>query len=369
MSDDYRKDEIYLVFVPVTTGPCRTGQYHVFYENLFRDLRLENVVVITMSADNSYNELGPHFSRHTWYAIVLADMLKDIQTALRTCAADRTEALQRFKVLWRDIIDIAEKDIREVFPVLKKVAAEVSKLPRKRELSESAKVLIVGEIYVRRDDFAVDELVQLLSEKGIIGKASGVGEWIHYVDFVREYRLKNQIALMPLVRRLFSSDMKEYLVLQIEKWWKHHVERKIERVLAKSKLLPHTPHSMKKIMANAKTHFLSHELSSEIAVSSGVAATAMEEGYSGVINISPFACLIGRVIEGIYYPWAREKRYPMLSVEVDGNLLPPNIINKLNIFMVNVLRFRSNPESLDFVVSADNPSGDVKKLVESEAVR
>jgi hypothetical protein len=27
-------------------------------------------------------------------------------------------------------------------------------------------------------------------------------------------------------------------------------------------------------------------------------------------------------------------------VEVDGNLLPPNIVNKLNIFMVNVLRFK-----------------------------
>jgi hypothetical protein len=25
---------------------------------------------------------------------------------------------------------------------------------------------------------------------------------------------------------------------------------------------------------------------------------------------------------------------------VDGNLLPPNIVNKLNIFIVNVLRFR-----------------------------
>jgi predicted nucleotide-binding protein (sugar kinase/HSP70/actin superfamily) len=81
------------------------------------------------------------------------------------------------------------------------------------------------------------------------------------------------------------------------------------------------------------------ELNSEIAVSSGSAAAAMEAGYSGVVNISPFACLIGRVIEGIYTPWARERNYPVLSVEVDGNLLPPNMINKLNIFMVNVLRF------------------------------
>jgi hypothetical protein len=66
----------------------------------------------------------------------------------------------------------------------------------------------------------------------------------------------------------------------------------------------------------------------------------MAHGYSGIVNISPFACLIGRVIEGLFTPWARERNYPTLSVEVDGNLLPPNIVNKLNIFMVNVLRFK-----------------------------
>ncbi|MDR3277102.1 MAG: acyl-CoA dehydratase activase, partial [Treponema sp.] len=54
---DYRKDELYLIFVPITTGPCRTGQYYVYYENLFRDLRLENVVIFILSADNSYGEL------------------------------------------------------------------------------------------------------------------------------------------------------------------------------------------------------------------------------------------------------------------------------------------------------------------------
>jgi predicted nucleotide-binding protein (sugar kinase/HSP70/actin superfamily) len=63
-SEKYRKDETYIIFVPTTTGPCRTGQYFVFYENLFKDLRLENVVVFTLDSDNSYNELGPEFSKH-----------------------------------------------------------------------------------------------------------------------------------------------------------------------------------------------------------------------------------------------------------------------------------------------------------------
>ncbi|MCL2708237.1 MAG: acyl-CoA dehydratase activase, partial [Defluviitaleaceae bacterium] len=82
-SEKYRKDELYLLFVPITTGPCRTGQYYVYYENLFRDLRLENLVVFTLSADNSYGELGAGFSREMWKGVVFSDYLKDIHTSLK----------------------------------------------------------------------------------------------------------------------------------------------------------------------------------------------------------------------------------------------------------------------------------------------
>jgi hypothetical protein len=110
-------------------------------------------------------------------------------------------------------------------------------------------------------------------------------------------------------------------------------------------------------MANSQEHFVNLELNSEIAVSSGAAATAMEQGYSGIVNISPFACLIGRVIEGLFTPWARERNYPTLSVEVDGNLLPPNIVNKLNIFMVNVLRFKGGNDLSSLVDAAGSHHG------------
>jgi hypothetical protein len=76
------------------------------------------------------------------------------------------------------------------------------------------------------------------------------------------------------------------------------------------------------------------------------------------VNISPFACLIGRVIEGLFTPWARERNYPILSVEVDGNLLPPNIVNKLNIFMVNVLRFKGRSDLSALVDTPENDMAD-----------
>ncbi len=341
-SEKYRKDEIYLLFVPTTTGPCRTGQYFVFYENLFKDLRLENVVIITMDSDNSYTELGQDFAKYAWWGIIIGDYMKDVETSLRTCAVNPIEAMAIYDRLWRRMISVAEHDITKVLPILKEIWADIAHIPLKKKIDECPKILIVGEIYVRRDDFAVDELIQHFSNHGIIGKISNIAEWIYYCDFVRNYELKNSLRLIPWYRRIFTREIMDLINWNIEHAYKHKVEKNVHGALNSTGLVPHTPHNMQEIMKNTQKYFVSHELYSEISVSSGVAATAMMDGYSGIVNISPFACLIGRVIEGLFTPWARERKYPIISIEIDGNLLPPNVLSKLEIFMLNVLRFKGN---------------------------
>ncbi len=348
-SEKYHKDEIYILFVPSTTGPCRTGQYFVFYDNLFRDLRLENVVVFTLDSDNSYNELGAEFSKYAWWAITIGDHMKDVETSLRTCAADPVAAMATYDKLWHRMIGVAEKDITQVLPVLKEIAEEIARIPLKKKMEDCSKVLIVGEIYVRRDDFAVDELIAHFSQRGIIGKVSNIAEWVYYCDFVRKYELEKKLKLIPWYRRAFAKEFKELMDWNIEHAYKSSVVKKVGDALAPTNLIPKTPHDMTKIMKNTEKYFVNQELYSEISISSGVAATAMMDGYSGIVNISPFACLIGRVIEGLITPWARERKYPTISIEIDGNLLTPNVINKLEIFMLNVLRFRGNPDAGNMV--------------------
>ncbi len=348
-SKKYKKEEIYLLFVPITTGPCRTGQYCIFYENLFRDMKLDNVIVVTLSADNSYNELGDGFSKQAWWGFVIADYMKDIQTSLAACAANPGEALTKYKLIWHKMLKTAGKDIKKILPQLKQAAYEISRIPLKRKLKSTPKVLVVGEIYVRRDDFAITEIIDHFSKKGIIAKVSGVAEWIHYTDFVQKYDLKKRLKMIPLYKRFFSRPFFQLIRLGLETIYKHSVEHHIKKALKKSRLIPDTPHNMKKIMKNTEKYFVNHELNSEIAISSGIAATAMQENYSGIVNISPFACLIGRVIEGLFTPWARDKNYPVISIEIDGNILPPNIINKLNIFTLNVLRYKKNPKLAELV--------------------
>ncbi len=362
-SDQYRKDEIYILFVPTTTGPCRTGQYFVFYENLFKDLRLENVLVFTMDSDNSYTELGPEFTKYAWWAAIIGDYMKDVETSLRTCAKDPAEAMRIYDQIWQKMLSVAEQDITKVLPVLKDIAGEISQIPLARKMEDCPKVLIVGEIYVRRDDFAVDELIQQFSRHGIVGKVSNVAEWFYYCDFMRHYELQKKLKLHPWYRRVFARELRDILNWKIEHSYKHYVEKKVRDTLNLTGLIPKTPHNMKEIMNNTEKYFVSHELNSEISVSSGVAASAMMDGYSGVVNISPFACLIGRVIEGLYTPWARARNYPTISVEIDGNLLPPNVLSKLEIFMLNVKRFRGKGDMTTMVERDNTPHTTINRKI------
>ena len=72
-------------------------------------------------------------------------------------------------------------------------------------------------------------------------------------------------------------------------------------------------------------------------------AAAMGEGYSGVAIIAPFGCLPGRLIEGVYSPWAKARNYPVLALENDGQPYPPNIVSRIEVFAHNVLRFEPTP--------------------------
>jgi len=68
-------------------------------------------------------------------------------------------------------------------------------------------VLIVGEIYVRRDDFAVGELIRHLSRRGIIVKVSGIAEWVYYCDYVRYHEIKKKLSLLPWYRRFLLESL------------------------------------------------------------------------------------------------------------------------------------------------------------------
>jgi len=334
-----RPDEALVIAVPTTLGPCRTGQYHVFYDRLFDELGLDNVALFVSGDDSSYGELGPGFVRDLWRAILLSDYFTDVRAGIRLCARDVGASLAVFERVWQGILAALERDPASLAAALKGAREALGALPRRRSLTDVKKVLVVGEIYVRRDTFSVFELSEHLIGQGIFPKLSGISEWIYYTDWARAREMdaiRQHHGWLDMLRR---GTLTERLGLGIEGWWKHRVEREVRAALAPTGLIPEAHDDLDAALRFGGRTFVSPELQSEAMVSPAVAGAAMQDGYSGVAIIAPFGCLPGRVIEGVYTPWARARGYPVLALENDGQPYPPNVVSRLEVFAQNVARY------------------------------
>jgi predicted CoA-substrate-specific enzyme activase len=335
-------DRVYLMFMPLTTGPCRTGQYAIFYQSLFQELGYKNVVMLSLNSDNSYSELGTGFNRRTWVAITVADYMRDAHDTLRALACDWDAAKLEHDRIGREMVAEAEKSSEALMARLPEWAERLRRLPLKKPLGAARRVLVVGEIFVRRDDYSVETLIRHLAERDIVAKITSLSEWVHYLDWDQERRLRKKLDRLPLHRRLLAPELRTLAWLQVEKWWKHRQEHRIVAGLRASGLVPESPHGMERIMA-LSPKYTTPELESEASLSPCVAQVAIDEGYDGVAIIAPFACLPGRLIESITVPWARARGIPVIAIENDGNPYPPNVVSRLEIFAHNVDRGMHQP--------------------------
>ncbi|MDY0061333.1 MAG: acyl-CoA dehydratase activase [Myxococcota bacterium] len=333
-------DEILAVIVPKTTGPCRTGQYGPFYEGTLARLGIDNVAIMNLSSDNGYQELGPDFTRLAWHAVVLGDHFKDLETSLKILAFDPPSALAVLAEVWRSLMDCLRTDISRLAAALEAGAARLARIPKRGTADELKKVLIVGEIYVRRDDFSVTEAVEHLAANGILAKVTTLAEWVHYCDYLRDEQLQRRLQQRPWWQRPWTREFGELLLLEATQGYMHLVEERFRRILLPTGLLPTAPHDMAEIMAGAE-QFTSVEFETEATISTLVGVLALNQGYDGIIAIAPFACLPGRLIRAFLDPYCRERGLPFLALENDGLAYPPNVLSRLEIFMLNVLRHRA----------------------------
>lgn len=335
-----QKDKYYLVLIPSTTGPCRTGQYGPWFDRVFETLEWENVTTLPLSSDNSYTELGSKTSMFAWWALVVTDFYKDMETALQILALDKNKASVILENSWQRIKKSFGKKPRDILKAVEKAAEEIGDIEIKDDVDSVKKVLIVGEIYVRRDDFSQKQLLDLLAKNNIMGKITGVTEWVNYTSYLLDKHFKKRLRKIPWYKRFFSKEWRNFLISSLENIYKKSVEYRVKKRFIRTKLIPQVPDDMEKMMKKAE-FFTDIDYETEATISSISAAESVHAGYSGVIVIAPFACLIGRLAKSIMTPYMREISFPIITIENDGREYPPNVMSQLEIFMMNVKRYPS----------------------------
>ena len=335
---------IVVYFMPEAPDPCRFGQYHVYTENLLRKLGIKNVALLTLSSGNSYGGLGIRYTRRAWQAVVISDVAEDIRSTLLALAVDREAAMATFNRLMEGIIESVAGDS---WKVLKKklglVAADLSQIPLRQPLGEARKVALVGEIYVRRDGFSRQYLVEKLAARGIVTRVAPVEEWVYYCD----YTVRNNLSE--------DADLGDKINVLIESLFRRKYEREIKKILARSGLYEYHLIDVDKVIATAE-ELISPHIVGEAVLTIGTAITEIIDRVDGVITIGPFGCMPSRISEAILNEristhkgrvdpcrlvrkvLAEYPHLPYLNIETDGSAFPQQIEIRLEAFALQVKR-------------------------------
>ncbi|MHB1420282.1 MAG: acyl-CoA dehydratase activase, partial [Bacillota bacterium] len=339
-------EEVLVYFMPKTSGPCRFGQYNVLIENVIRKLRLDNVAVMSLSSANSYAGLPLSFQQRAWYAVMIADVMEDVRNAILTLGMDREKDLRVYEQVEKIIEQALEKEKWSgLKDALRTGASMLASIPLSQRLEEAGKVLLVGEIYVRKDGYSRQYLEEKLARKGLVMKTSPISEWLYYCDYALRHDFSGQQNPASVKARTYLKEL-----------WKHRAEMEIKHIMAKSNLYEPHPINIAALINNTRELF-SQSLTGEAILTIGSGLSEIVDEVDGVIAIGPFGCMPNRMAEAVLSktlnkakPSATSKRQltkmllqkhpslPFLSIETDGNVFPQLVEAKLEAFCVQVKR-------------------------------
>ena len=342
-----KKNEIVVYFMPTTSGPCRFGQYSVFMNDLIRKYEIPDVVLFSLTSENTYTGLGSELEKKAWWAVVVSDTMEDIRSMLLTVAKDTEEAMTVFHQVWVQILKGLESGSFSILKYhLKTAARQLGEIPLKRPPDEVPAIALIGEIFVRRDGISRQYITERMAERGFATQCSPVAEWLYYMD---------QMALKNLVEDKMT--LKEKLAVLIKHQFKSVYESLIKSILAQSRLVPKHSVDIKTILKTGAA-YISPKLTGETILTVGSALTEVADHACGVISIGPFGCMPTRFSESILSETmnrdvklalnpknpklktilADVEDLPFLSIESDGSPFPQLITAKLEAFCLRAHR-------------------------------
>ncbi|HEY5975322.1 MAG TPA: acyl-CoA dehydratase activase-related protein, partial [Geobacteraceae bacterium] len=342
-----RPEQILLYFMPGSDGPCRFGQYQTFLESYLAKNRITDVALLGLSCENSYNGLSNRFTRRAWQAICIVDGIDEIEAAVRALALDPVAALARLESGKERIFNsLARDDRTRMLEVLGEELAALASFPRKNTSDDALRINLVGEIYVRHDDFSRQSLVERLAERGIVVRTAPFSEWLHYSD----YCVVNGLAS--------NTSLRERLGVRLNQVIKWRDQRAIEQQLARSGYVQGGGHNIAQVV-RASSRLINPQLATEASLTVGATLLELGEGVHGVISIGPFGCMPCRIAESVLNGrLASEKMLisghnrqlsssgeaglplPFLAIETDGNAFPQLVEARLECFLLAAQRLR-----------------------------
>jgi predicted nucleotide-binding protein (sugar kinase/HSP70/actin superfamily) len=348
---EHRKnpEEKLVIFQPRAAGYCRLGQYHVYMNMLIQERGLKDVAVLSLANEERYSGLGPTFAYAAWQAIIISDAMDDIRNTIMTIARDKESALTLFYEEYDKILAVmAGRTKGSIYRQLQATAKRLAGIELAMPYNKAPQVVVMGEIFVRRDSFSNGKIAAMLAERGFIARLSPVAEWIYYLNYMIKEGLHFSKHTLLGALEFFISDKTQ-----------QHVEKRMKKIFATSGLYTTELLDIKDMIRFSK-RFLPNSLKGEPGLIIGVLMRDVLNKYAGIINIGPFGCMPVRFTEAVVannidlaskeaaYKSAGEvlqdlglspeDHIPFLTIECDGNPYPQLLEARFESFCLQASR-------------------------------
>ncbi|RKY28815.1 MAG: CoA activase [Planctomycetota bacterium] len=295
-------------FMPTAFGPCRFGQYNKFHRMVLDDLGYKQVPMIVFDQTADYHSdletLGTDFKRYAWSAILLVDIMQKLLREARPYEVTKGEADAVYEQCLGELQKIAEQK-GDVFDFARKVmdrfrAVEVDRSHPKPRIG------IVGEIFVRSNQFTNNFIMRRLEAFGCEVTLPAFEEWLNYISFERVREAKNHRNYKNLAVEYVSNLVQKRDADKLNRPFAGNI-RNFEREVPIDDVLRYG------------SRYIDIAFRGETILSMGKAVEYAHAGYNGIVNLVPFACLPGHIVNALFTKFSRDyPGLPVLKMDYDG---------------------------------------------------
>jgi predicted CoA-substrate-specific enzyme activase len=295
-------------FMPDHNGPCRFGQYNRFQRILFDKLGFEKTEIIAPSNDSSYEDIsaghGSKFRLNSWRGFVAMDLIRKLKQERKPYELVPGNTEKVYQQALADLVRCMENGAGDLTDTLAGIAHAFTQIPLSNGKRKPV-IAVVGEIFMRDNDFCSGHLVRRLEKFGAETWIAPFAEWLSYstIRYTRDSKWK--------------GDFKGVIKSKLQEYFQESTARKITRQF--HGLFDEDKEVAVKDMLNACGPYIHRHYDGDPALNLGTSAILADRGISGIANILPFTCMPGTLVASVSDQLRKDKdNIPYVSIAYDG---------------------------------------------------
>jgi predicted nucleotide-binding protein (sugar kinase/HSP70/actin superfamily) len=321
--------------MPSSNGPCRFGQYGRYIRLIMRRLGFDNLEVLSIdqtggmyaalnAAGSTKN--GANLSKAIWRALVCVDMLQKALYHTRPRELKAGAADLAYHEALDELVHLVENDDMKALAKAQMRARERFESIRSSDLNTKPRVGLVGEIYVRHNRFANEDIIRRLETLGAEVESPPLSEWIFYTGYVNSMRANRQGLWRKRLSAKLTGLVQKMELGKLSKAWRNFFPLGAEDP-------PINP------VIDLGENFLNRSIQGEAILSLGKGLEFYERGARGLVNIMPFTCMPGMVVGALTNHLRHAAAgMPAINLAYDGQS-QTNTQARLEAFMYQVHNF------------------------------